>query len=70
MNWICRLFRHKFRYHQKDLPLQIGTISMKFRKCQRCGLSQKYLNDTGQWIEIEKTLAEIRQEKLDKLGIK
>ena len=67
MNWICRLFRHKFRYHEKRLPLPIGHITMKFRKCQRCGLTQKYLNDTGQWIKLEKTLSEIRDEKLSKL---
>jgi hypothetical protein len=70
MNWICRLFRHKFRYQEKRVPLQIGSITKKFRKCQRCGLTQKYLNDTGQWIELRKTLSEIRDEKLSKLGIK
>jgi hypothetical protein len=69
MKLFCRLFGHRFSYYVKKQPLTIGYITRDFRKCSRCSYHQKLLNDTGQWIELRKTLSEIREEKLKRLGI-
>lgn len=69
LKWLCNINYHRWCYYTNQTPLRVGQLIIMKRKCKRCHKIECQSLVTGNWHEVLPTREEMRDIKLDDLGI-